>query len=42
MVLSEVQVTEYAVSLASALHALHSKKIAHRDIKSGNIMVYIL
>lgn len=42
MVLSEVQCIDYAISLASALNALHNKKIAHRDIKSANVMVWYL
>lgn len=37
--LSCVQSIEYAVALASAINVLHAKRIAHRDIKSANIMV---
>lgn len=39
VVLSAMQSIEYAVSLANVINVLHAKKIAHRDIKSGNIMV---
>lgn len=35
-----MQSIEYAVSLANALSVLHAKKIAHRDIKCSNIMVW--
>lgn len=39
MILSGMQSIDFACSLAHAINTLHAKRIAHRDIKSANIMV---
>lgn len=38
--LSGVQSISIAYNLAQALNTLHAKRIAHRDIKSANVMVF--
>lgn len=37
--LPEMQIRRYTKQLVSAVHELHYRKIAHRDIKSGNIFL---
>lgn len=39
LVLNGVQSIDFAVNLANAICTLHTKNIAHRDIKCANIMV---